>query len=162
VTLDNTRAKGVPNMATTPKATPMPNTTPDVDTSQYGEWEDVLARPDHYIAWHAVGQRVFGSIVKIGEGSDYNDNPCPEWFVKLAEVTTTELDDKEVTCEIESIVAVTGGQASLKSAMEQAKANEGDLTVITFTSTYPTEHKQEGKAFTIKLARVKRSEGESF
>ncbi len=138
-----------------PKPVPPSAETPTVDPDQYEGWTEVLARPDYFMAWYSVGQRVFGVVEKVRTGHDYNDVECPEWIVRLAEPTRTMVGDDVEECPIGSLVAVTGGQASLHTAMREAEVKARDLVLVTFASTYPTQHKQEGKAFTIKVARAR-------
>lgn len=96
-------------------------------------WADVPS--GDYIKFSEVGDKVVGVVLRIGLGSDFNGNPCPQI------VLDTEDGEKTVNC----------GQANLKAQVMalDPRPKAGDKMRITFSETKPAA-KGELKVFTVE------------
>lgn len=96
-------------------------------------WADVPSG-DYWKA-DEIGARIAGTIVRVGLGTDFNGNACPQLVIE-----TTE-GDKTVNC----------GQANLKAQMMtlEPRPKPGDKIQITYTGNQKAA-KGDLKIFEIK------------
>jgi hypothetical protein len=96
-------------------------------------WADVPS--GDYMKFDTVGARIAGTVVRIGLGTDFNGNPCPQI------VLDTDDGEKTVNC----------GQANLKAQVMllDPRPKPGDKMRITYSSTTKAA-KGDLKVFTIE------------
>jgi hypothetical protein len=80
-------------------------------------WDD-YANSGEYFTFKEVGDQVVGVIKVVRQGSDFNQNPCPELIL--------EQDDGEE-------ITVTAGQVLLKAALAEKAPQAGDKIRITYS-----------------------------
>jgi hypothetical protein len=102
-------------------------------TSIDDPWADVPSG-DYWKA-DTIGAQIGGTIVRVGLGTDFNGNPCPQLVIDTA--------DGEKT--------VNAGQANLKAQVMalDPRPKAGDKIRITFSSTQKAA-KGDLKVFTIE------------
>lgn len=81
------------------------------------EWNNYTQSGD-FVSFKEVGDGVIGIIKAIREGTDFNQNPCPELIL--------ETDDGEEK-------TLTAGQVMLKSALAEAAPQVGDRVRIIYS-----------------------------
>jgi hypothetical protein len=93
-------------------------------------WAEMPRGDGSFIRWTDPGQKVVGTIVEMGVGTDINGNPCPQLTVN-----TTDGD-----------VIVTCSQAQLRSKIieihKTSTINVGDKIAIIYTNN---ENRAGGK-----------------
>lgn len=118
--------------------------------------EEVEVPQGTFIKWGKIGQVVAGTVMRYSStaGSDFDGNQCPLLELELlADATNFDKDDREVTIPAGTRVAITGGQANMKRALEEAALKPTDKARIEFSDTYPTTKGSKGKVFTVKVVR---------
>lgn len=98
-------------------------------------WADVPSG-DYWKA-DEIGARIAGTIIRVGLGTDFNGNPCPQLVID----TGGDEGEKTVNC----------GQANLKAQMMtlSPRPKPGDKIRITYSSTQKAA-KGDLKVFTIE------------
>lgn len=127
--------------------------------SNDNEWIDVEIPRGEFIGWGEIGQRVTGYVVSYSDtdGSDFNDEPCPQVVLELTEkaISFRDKGTSKNTIDAGEFVTVTCGQANLKRAIKAAALEVGNLVRITFDSEYKTG-KGMGKSFKVQVNRSAR------
>lgn len=91
-----------------------------------------------FMSFSSIGDSIAGTIIALGMGADFNDNPCPQ--------LTLDTDDgvRKVTC----------GQKMLQATLAEKEPDEGDHITITY---YADGEKKAGrnpaKLFTVEVIR---------
>lgn len=106
-------------------------------------WSDISRGDGLYQRWTDPGDKVVGTIVEMGIGSDINGNPCPQLTVN------TDSGDVIVTCS----------QAQLRSKIIEVHRTEtlniGDKIAIVYTGN---ENRAGGKTLKMFDVQVKHDE----
>ncbi len=89
-----------------------------------------------YISWDQPGDQVVGTIKEIREGTDFNNNACPELVLEVND------DGDEMT--------LTAGQAMLKQLLAEQRPTVGQRIRITYTGDERTDRGGIKKLFTLE------------
>lgn len=124
------------------------------------EWEEVVVPRGSFIGWGEVGQQVTGYVVSYSDtdGSDFNDQPCPQVVLELTEkcISYRDKGTTKETIDAGEFVTITCGQASLRKGIKTAALEVGYIVRVKYESTYKTA-KGEGKEFKVFVSRAKRA-----
>lgn len=98
---------------------------------------DEFAQTGDWVRFDQVGDGVVGVIKAIRQGTDFNQNPCPELIL--------ETDGGEEK-------TVTAGQVLLKSALAEKRPNVGDKIRIVYSGIGDAKPgKAPAKQFTVDV-----------
>lgn len=94
--------------------------------------DDIWDDPDmnvngNFWAPKSIGDKVSGTIRKIGRGKDFNGNPCPELVIDEQTVTAGQFDLKKKLADLRPKV---GDQISIEFSSEE-KVDKGTMKVFT-------------------------------
>lgn len=121
------------------------------------QWETIDIPQGAFIGWGTnPGQHVTGKIISYAPvgGTDFNGEACPQITVDLAEPAASFNKAGERTdYPAGELVNLTIGQVGLKTAIQRADLNPGDLVKITLTGLSPTKKGNTIKNFDLKVAR---------
>jgi hypothetical protein len=121
------------------------------------EWETIEVQPGAFIGWgNHPGQHVTGKVLGYSPagGTDFNNEACPLLAVELLEQAASFNKAGERTdFPAGELVNLTVGQIGLKTALQKAQPNLGDLVKITMTGTSVTKKGNATKNFDLKIAR---------
>ena len=95
-----------------------------------------------YVSWKNPGDQVVGTIKEVREGTDYNNNPCPELILEI------NSDGDEVT--------LTAGQAMLIRLLAEQRPAVGQKIRVIYTGDETTDRGGTMKVFSLE---VKEGEG---
>ena len=96
-------------------------------------WDDIPRGGGAYFKFESPGDSVKGTVTRIGKGTTFSGDPCPEFDL--------ETDD--------GIVTVSAGQAQLKRLILEALPSIGDTVVIVYTHNEKTAQGGEMKCFDV-------------
>lgn len=120
------------------------------------QWEEIAVPAGSFIGWGTKpGQHVTGKVLDYepSGGTDFNDDPCPQLTVELAEPAASFNKDGDRTdYPAGELVILTCGLVSLKRAVRAASPNPGDMIKITLTGLVKTA-RGTVKEMGIKIAR---------
>ena len=105
------------------------------------DWEPFEGGDGEFMKFEKVGDEIIGAVTKVGTGTDFKGNPCPQLHI-----TTDEGDER----------IVTAGQVFLKRALAEQAPQAGDRIKITMTGLGdPQPGKAPAKLFSVAVATGK-------
>lgn len=99
-------------------------------------WSDIPRGGGAYFKFESPGDSVKGTVSRIGKGSDFDGNPCPEFDLDLEDGST---------------VTISAGQAQLKRKVMELLPGVGDTVVIVYTQDERTPKGGSMKCFDVAV-----------
>ena len=100
-------------------------------------WDDIPRGGGAYFKFESTGDSVKGTVTRIGRGTTFAGDPCPEF----------DLDTGD------GIVTISAGQAQLKRLILEALPGIGDTVVIVYTHDEKTAQGGSMKCFDVAVKK---------